>query len=284
MATRNQIKEYWNKQARLQRPGIKKIRIVNEKHDYFIGFSGQGGTLKDPRLRDIEIETLIEHLPRKGRLLDAGCGNGYTTTELLRKIPKLNAVGVDYADEMIRGASKRVARLKGISGRAQFMTGDMTDLGSMFDCGEFDIIVTVRSLMNLESWQAQKKAISQLARALRQGGLFLMMEGSLQARGCLNKLRSAIGLPPFLGVWHNLYLDEKKLLPFLSRYFVIEEVISYSSTYLFLTRCVLHTLRSPKKRWNYSHPMFRLARQLPNEGQCGFHRLFRLRRKKTKKI
>jgi SAM-dependent methyltransferase len=63
-------------------------------------------------------------LPRKGRILDIGCGNGGLTNYLAVRSPERNLIGVDYSAVRIRDAQKSVAGLT----TPKFWRGDVTKI------------------------------------------------------------------------------------------------------------------------------------------------------------
>jgi len=72
-------------------------------------------------------------------------------------------------------------------------------------------------------------------RCLKKNGRLILAEGTSQGRRNLNKMRVAVGLKRMPRVWHNIDIDEKKLMPFIGRLFTVERDIRFG-TYDVLTR------------------------------------------------
>ena len=53
--------------------------------------------------RHLEIETILKFVGQGDRVLDVGCGSGYTTKHIAPHVAEI--VGIDYSDAMIRRAS-----------------------------------------------------------------------------------------------------------------------------------------------------------------------------------
>ena len=92
---------------------------------------------------------------------DLGCGTGLTSDVLLEKA---NTVfGVDITQQLLAQAKKRHSQYKFTA-----MQGDVTNLS--FKDNSFDGIVCLNTLENIQSVD---KAISEISRICRPGGLFL---------------------------------------------------------------------------------------------------------------
>ena len=114
----------------------------------------------------LEIEEIAQRLPQAGNVLDAGCANGYSTQQILGKIPGLNMTGVDFAPAMISEALKREQEAgSGIT----YQVGDIRKLP--FDNGSFDAAYTTRTIINLSTWAEQVQALKEMVRVVRLGGL-----------------------------------------------------------------------------------------------------------------
>lgn len=206
------VKDFWQNQAKNKAPSNKV-------------------THRDVWQRTLEIEMIKLFLTKK-RAIDIGCGNGYTTKKITPFVEEI--VGIDYSSEMINRAKKESAH-KNITYSVQ----DVLKL-SPKNFGFFDIAISERCLINLESWSAQKKAIKNISSVLKKGGLFIFVEGLKEGRENLNYYRESVGLSKMPKVWHNFDFEEKKLLNFLSRDFIIEKKLHFG-LYDFISR-VIHPL------------------------------------------
>ncbi len=173
-------------------------------------------THRDRYQRRLEIALLLQYLPHDLRVLDVGCGNGYSTA-LMAEV-SAEVVGVDCSESMIQ----RAAAEFGGRGNLTFRLMEAQDL--RFPDGSFDLVVTQRCLINLTSWAAQQAALLEIERVLSAGGTFLMQEGSKQGRRRLNEVREMFCLDSMPDVEFNLDLDEDVLWPFLRRSFDVVDV------------------------------------------------------------
>lgn len=173
-------------------------------------------THRDRYQRLLEIDLLLDHVPPGARVLDVGCGNGFSSARIAAQAREVLAV--DYSQNMI----DRARREHGTVPNLRFERRDVLALG--VEPGSFDIVVAQRCLINLTSWEAQQRAIGEIAAAVRPGGLFLMQEGTRQGRRRLGELRQALGLPGLPAVPFNLDFDEEMLWPFLARDFTVLQV------------------------------------------------------------
>ena len=96
----------------------------------------------------------------------------------------------------------------------------------------------------------------------------------------LNAVRKKHGLFAMKTRWHNRYLKESELRPFLKRNFVIEEEVNIGSLYYLVSRVVYAKLASmEKKEPSYAHPINLIASELPILGNFSPNFLYVLRKK-----
>jgi SAM-dependent methyltransferase len=212
------IKDHWDSQAR-------KTNLPDD-----------AVTHTDRNQRLLEIELLLRELPRGQRILDVGCGNGYSTAIICRHAEQ--ACGVDYSAEMIERARRGYGHL----GNLDFQLQDVLNLDQL--PGSFDVVVSQRCLINLSNWEEQQKAIGSIAAVVRPGGLFIMQEGTRQGRERLNQLRESLGLSRMPPVAFNVDFDEDLLWPFLRRHFQVVS-IRRLGLYDMISRIVHPLLVSP---------------------------------------
>ncbi|MCX5807278.1 MAG: class I SAM-dependent methyltransferase [Proteobacteria bacterium] len=224
-ASKDDVKSFWQGRA----------------HDE--GLSNQV-THRDKWQRWLEIERIKQLLKSNDRVIDVGCGNGYTTRKISNFVGEI--IGIDYSEEMISRAISEVAEdKKNKKNMISFAVCDITKLKpSHF--GFFDMAISERCLINLEDWDEQKKAISNIAGVLKPGGYFLFIEGSSLGRSELNNFRKSVGLESMPPVWHNLDFDEHKLMKYLDRFFALEERFHFGM-YDFIARVIHPLLVSPKE-------------------------------------
>lgn len=189
-------------------------------------------TLPDRNQRLLEIRVALNFLPERCRLLDVGCGNGFSTKVYAQHVDYV--MGVDYSREMIEKARQDY----GATNNLEFKTQDVLELD--FEDGEFDAAISQRCLINLTSWENQQKALNNVARCLRVGGYYFMQEGTSQGRDRLNEVREGFGLERMPSVPYNLDFDEEKLWPFIDQDFEIVEIRRFG--YYDLISRVVHPL------------------------------------------
>lgn len=216
----DQVKELWQSRAREASVGEGEV------------------THRDVWQRWLEIETIKRFLAPDDRLLDAGCGNGYTSravTPLVRE-----TVGIDFSDAMIDRARRAGAGASNL----RFEVCDVRALDPA-RLGLFDVAISERCLINLSNWQEQQQAIAQLAGVLRAGGRLIFVEGWADGRQRLNEMRERMGLERMPDVWHNVDFEERRLLPYLERFFDVEERRHFG-VYDFVARVVHPLVVSPE--------------------------------------
>jgi SAM-dependent methyltransferase len=177
-------------------------------------------TMADRNQRLLEIDEALRHIPPGQRILDVGCGNGYSTAIFAKQAERV--VAIDYSEAMI-------ARAKSEHGDVPNISFEVRDILSPlpYPAQAFGVAVTQRCLINLATWENQQKAIEHIARVIRPGGIFVMQEGTRQGREGLNQLREQLGLPRMPEVPFNSDLDEVALWPFVRRHFEIVQIRRY---------------------------------------------------------
>jgi ubiquinone/menaquinone biosynthesis C-methylase UbiE len=168
-------------------------------------------TTKSMTIKQLEIFALMKHLVSGKRILDVGCGNGYNGIAFIENIPNITVVGVDYSKGMIDNAVLNAKKLSlELQQKLSFEVADALELPYN---DEFDIVTTDRCIINITDIEIQKKAIDNCAKALKQGGTFLMLENSQQSYKNQNHARESAGLPQRHPPSFNLFLDEEVILP-----------------------------------------------------------------------
>jgi len=210
-------------------------------------------TLGEKYLRLLEIKTMKKFIKRytPKRLLDVGCGNGYSTKMYADEFPSIQFFGMDYSEEMIQYAQKSPIP------NCSFFVGDVLD-GASFKEGEFDIIMTQRCLQNLPDYECQRRAINNLLMRKSPDGHLLLMECSKDGVAQFNQLCVMMGKKPVdnLEPWHNNFFVDKSLQEDFGA-----EIVYFSSTYMFLAKVM--------------HPgLSMLGYLLPPIGKFGYDRLY----------
>lgn len=254
-----QIKQFWDEQAR--------------KHGKDVL-----ATMPDKVLKELEIQAIVKRLPSAGRVLDLGCGNGFSTLRFAAAKPSLTFTGMDYSGEMVAIARSALKEQpESVQARVQFREGDATRIDA--PAASFDVVTTDRCLINLPSTADQLRALGEIHRVLRPGGVYLMCEDTQEGLANLNALRAIVELPAIPMRWHNLYLREADLAPKWRSLFEVHEIDPFSSLYYTTSRVVyakLAALEGQEPR--YDHPINRIAASLPSAGDNGPLKLFVFRK------
>ena len=225
-------------------------------------------TMKDQFIRALEVsklrETLTKLSNKNTKVLEVGCGNGYTISKLSKKL-ECNFVGIDSNQQMIQLASKR--RLKKIIFSKQSI------LEPKFRSGMFDIVFTQRCLINLISWKSQKTALNQIHRLLKKDGFLVLLEAFDDGLKELNQARHIMGLEKISPAWHNLYINKTKLHDFIQKKFVNggskSKQLTYDnflSSYYFGSRILYPGLLEKKSRIKYNNKFVEFFSLMPPLG------------------
>jgi ubiquinone/menaquinone biosynthesis C-methylase UbiE len=231
--------------------------------------------MPDGYLVDLEVRTLLRHIKNGGKLLDVGCGNGYTAIKLAQK-RNIEIVGVDVSTEMIKYANQFRGEGK-FKGTVEFRIGDILapDFVDSFGQNSFDTVLTKRTLINILSWEEQKDSIIKISQLLKPRGTYIIMEATVQGYENMNRLRESFGIPRTSIRWHNVYLDERILVPFLNEHFDIVRISNFASTYYIGSRVVQPLLLKPfGKEPRYEFWLNRCFARLPSFGDYGIQKLF----------
>jgi len=259
-STSEQVKKYWDEQA-------------SKYGDNYLA------TIPDKFLKDLEIKNILKYLPSKKvvRVVDIGCGNGYSIFQMIDKL-KAKFVGIDYSEEMIKNANQTLKEInKKNQKRVSFLQGNVLELP--FVDKSFEIAVSDRCLINLTSLTDQKKALREIARILKKGGLYIMCEDTQEGLVNLNKLRLLANLGVIGNRWHNLYLNEKKISKEIKKYFKVLTVDNFSSLYYIASRIFNAVSASDPASPDYLSVINKVAAELPAVGDYGPLKIFLLQKK-----
>lgn len=243
-------------------------RSVEEIKAFWSGRADLGAAAgtRDIILKRLEIDAISAYVADDMKILDIGCGNGITAIELARRY-RVQVTGIDFAEPMITAAVSLAAN-EHLKGAVKFRLGNVRDLPGAL--GEFDMVYTERTLINLHDWQAQSKAIADISSLLAEGGLYVMCESSQDGLDRINSLRKQLGLATITSPWHNRYLRDAEVENLSVPGVKLETVVDFSSTYYFLSRLVNACLAAQEGREpDYESPINQLALKLPGFGDMG---------------
>ena len=177
-------------------------------------------TTKTTTAKEIELHALtrvLEELPldlsSPLKVVEAGCGNGLNLFWLCKKFPQLDFNGFDFVPQMIASAIQ-LRNEEGIS--AQKISFEVAEFNSPnLPVSTFDVVITVRGLINLNSDELQFSAVSKLASLLKPGGFLILLENSSQAHSVQNNLRERVELPARPEAKYNHFLNENAFRDYL---------------------------------------------------------------------
>ena len=209
-------------------------------------------THRDRNQRLLEIDLLLQDLPTGQRILDIGCGNGFSTGVFAKHARSI--LGIDYSLAMIERAKKKFGHVENM----RFEVQDVLDLN--LSASGFDVAISQRCLINLTSWEEQQRAIANIAKILKPGGIFFLQEGSQQGRMGLNEARESFGLSRMPAVPYNIDFDEDQLWPYVQQWFSVMK-IRRLGLYDLISRVVHPLLVSPAEP-QYDAPINQVAARI----------------------
>lgn len=237
-------------------------------------------TFNDIFLMEKEIRLLSQFIHDGMRVLDCGCGNGYTSLALAKK-KNAEFTGIDFSQAMIHIAQKISESENGrLKGQVRFHVHDL--LTPLQHLGTFDVIICKRVLINLVNRENQLLGLNRLHRVLKPHGTLLLSEANEDAWRRLNVLRRRFGLEALGKPWYNRYVRNDELYYFIKDNFTLRKEISFSSTYYFGSRILQPfwlKLFQPNKEPSFSSKINQVFSYLPAIGDIGIQKVWVLRKK-----
>lgn len=247
----SQIKDYWDNQART------------------FG-SNANATTQDIYMREIEINYIIDFLSsfnRPLKILDIGCGNGFSTIQYKKRAEWHSYTGGDYSEEMIKYAKTELEN-QSMSGEITFRAMDVLKLSEYGN--QYDIVISDRCLVNLGTSANRRTAINEIAKCINPGGYYLMIENFIEGHLEFNRLRELLELEEIQVRWHNSFFSKQELSDVIKHAFFIERSDNISSLYYLITRVVYSKLCSLENRVpDYDNLIYQVASKLPPIGDFG---------------
>jgi SAM-dependent methyltransferase len=187
----------WNEKHRLvKRPLEMDCRLQREEMDFWEGQKRCGDEMDLKLARDLPDDTSDFILKMmgdfeeeaagycfsgaKGRVLDAGCGNGNLLLRAMKnelggekaKSPALQIIGMDFSGNMLGRAAYRAACSQADESRTDFLQGSVT--GLPFRDQSFDRVVSSGVLTCLPNTESAAMALQEFYRVLRPGGVLVV--------------------------------------------------------------------------------------------------------------
>jgi ubiquinone/menaquinone biosynthesis C-methylase UbiE len=234
---------------------------------------------QDINMINLEISHISKYIKEKNLVLDAGCSNGYTTFEIAKR-KNISLKAFDYSLKSIDYALKEQKK-KDKQKKISFYHGNILNINEPNNT--FDVAYTIRVIINLLTWQQQKKAIKEMHRVLKPGGLFLMSEAFQGSLKRLNALRALNNMNPLVMHDFNLYLKEEKVEKFVKPYFDIITIEKFSSIYYVASRFMRYLTVRKKDKDSFVNPfnsLFTDYEETDQSGDFGIQKLYVLKKKK----
>lgn len=228
-------------------------------------------TIRDHQFRLLEIGEIAKFIVGLNKVLDIGCGNGFSTLKYSKHVNHI--VGMDYSEEFIKWANNKNSQKN-----VKFKVGDITNIPA--DDKEFDAVICERVLINLQNKNMQVKAINEMYRVLKDDGVLICVEVTEQGHENVNRIRNMFGLGDLERYWHNLYLDEKDFMRYAGNYFDIST--KRFGMYHFISK-VIHPLLVAPKDPSFNAKINEIARvvseKIPDFSNCSHQVMFVMRKK-----
>lgn len=227
-----------------------------------------GGTDDFP-LAQLEEQLLLSKVPSGSRVLDAGCGDGAMLFQLA-EARSCTGLGIDFSEGFVRSCQDR-NRYANVEFK-RLALQELEKLG----VGEFDVVLTKRALINLDSWAEQERAIRRLFDLVSPGGRLLLLECTIEGLDRLNELRSRLGLELMTEPWHNRFMRESDLALLAGELsgndWSLEE---FASTYYLASRVFYARLAQDSgEQLRYDSELNTISLGLPSIGNLGAPRLY----------
>jgi ubiquinone/menaquinone biosynthesis C-methylase UbiE len=244
--------------------------MINEKDIYrlYEKESSEKGmasscTMPDNGVRDLEIKILCKYIsiaPNK-RILEVGCGNGYVVSTISRMFPEVSFYAIDVNESMI-GLCKQRSSLSNVC----FETASVKFIPE--NLKEFDIVYTERCLMNLVSWEDQKRALDEICRVMKIGGTLLLIETFKSGWKMLNESRNVVGVEEIPIPWQSQPFDDDEFDRYLSDKFIKSDLLegndeNFLSTYYYGARILYPALIEGRLELKYNNPFIEMFKHFP---------------------
>lgn len=227
------ILEYWNDNA-------KKYKLSHQ------------ASWGDINAIKLETQNISNYIKDGDSVLDVGCANGFAAIMQCGAHNLKKITGVDFSDEMIAYAQQNKEN-SAFSGILEFKKGDIRNLD--FPDNTFDLVYTTRVIINLPTWEQQKKAVSECIRVTKPGGTLIVSEAFYEPLVRLNAIRLIAGLEPLVEHDFNRYIKKERLNRYLEEKGLSYEVIDFSSVYYIGSRFLRELATDYTKYEGYSNPI-----------------------------
>jgi SAM-dependent methyltransferase len=186
--------------------------------------------------RDLEYDYVGRYLSSEMRILEVGCGNGFSTERFRELVSHVDAM--DYAENMIERARERVGERNNTFIHDNILAPERLK-------GPYDAVVCVRVLINLADFEQQLQAIDVMDSLLAPGGKLILAEGFNEGFRSLSALREELGLGALKPATINFYSDLADVMPKLEGRFELTDTF-HLGAYDYLTRVMYPLVAGPE--------------------------------------
>jgi len=138
-------------------------------------FSPRGGNIQ-ARIQDLLLDRVMGW-DGVGKVLDIGCGDGRLTSEIAKRHPQAQVIGIDYwgtSWEYSKSVCDRNAEIEGVAERVSFERASASSL--LFDDQAFDLVVSNLVFHNVRDVRDKSKLIKEALRVVKKGGRFVFQD------------------------------------------------------------------------------------------------------------
>jgi arsenite methyltransferase len=128
-----------------------------------------------------EQEKLLNLVQWSGQelVLDVGCGRGLMLIGAAKRLSSGRAIGIDLWQQQDQAqnnpaATQANANIEGVADRVEVKTADMRELP--FPENHFDVITSNWAVHNLEAETDRQKALNEIVRVLKPGGIVVLAD------------------------------------------------------------------------------------------------------------
>lgn len=151
----------------------KQVKESLQKRDIHEGWEKAYRTPENEKFYNLAFDYIAQYLdaPKDSTILDAGCGNCSHSIHLEKRGYKVQ--GIDYSEAILESARENING-RGLGDRIKVQREDILSLS--FGNETFNYIFCWGVLMHIPDVE---KAIAELARVLKQGGILIIEEGNM---------------------------------------------------------------------------------------------------------
>jgi ubiquinone/menaquinone biosynthesis C-methylase UbiE len=224
-------------------------------------------TSRDYNARELEIVAIKKALVAPGRVLDLGCGNGYTLLALGTELEGFDLMGIDFSPNLIDGAQRLLEVRRGdLKSVPRFVEGDAIAHLAQTPDGSVDYVITERFIQNMPTHDVQLEVLREIHRVLAPRGRLLMCEGSDTGFAALNDIRSTLGLSVIPSTSAEnvsaIRFDDAEIERYATAELGFELVEKNGFSTFFLIARVLHPLLVAPESPRFDAPINEFARRI----------------------